>query len=129
MNERLQAFGDTRRESRFDGCGFLFAERVNDDGEKDNRDRENESGKGRSQSEQKGEKASPLMRLVIGWKGNRLTFVAPLKHQKPDGQQEQQEHEWMSEKHDRSGTIRGEKLVEIFGAEIGIGGVEPLFQL
>ena len=69
------------------------------------------------------------MRLVIGWKGNRLTFVAPLKHQKPDGQQEKQEHKWMGEEHGGSGTIRGEKLVEIVGGEIGIGGVEPLFQL
>ena len=84
-------------------------------GEEDDANSEEESGQRGSETEKEGEKASPLMRLVIGGKGNGVTFVAPLKHQEPEGQQEKQEDIWMSEEHGGSRAVRREKLVEIVG--------------
>ena len=70
-----------------------------------------------------------MVGLVIAGNGNALRLVPPLERQKPDGQQEKQEDKWMGEEHGGLGSVRCEKLIEIVGREIGVWGMEPLFQL
>ena len=68
-------------------------------GEEDDAESENERRQRRGEIEENSQEASSLMGLMIAGKWNCLSLMPPLKDQKPEGQEEKQENEWMGKKH------------------------------
>lgn len=97
--------------------------------DEENGDGKKKGGKDAGEVEEEGEKTTPPMRMMVAGERDGVRFFSPLKNQEPDGHEEKQEEIWMGEEHGLFGSVRGEEGIKIGWGDLGIGSVEPGFEL